>query len=123
MARAVHQFRFYADRESEERNEPSGIEFTNVGGAKGFANGEVFKEYYPFYQLGIQTLPGTMIYLNGSEDPIIIGSTGIYELDSSDGVEIFTLQVSGASLSQISEAADGYIIIDVLYDKKKGGAL
>jgi hypothetical protein len=40
-----------------------------------------------------------MIYLNGSEDPVVIGSTGIYELDASDGVEIFTLQVSGASLS------------------------
>jgi hypothetical protein len=32
-----------------------------------------------------------MIYLNGSEDPVIIGSTGIYELDISDGVEVFTL--------------------------------
>jgi hypothetical protein len=62
-----------------------------------------------------------MFYLNGSEDPIIVGSTGIYELDASDGVEIFTLQVNAASLSQISDAADGYIIIDVLYDKKKGG--
>ena len=123
MARAVHQFRFYKNNANEERNEPSGVEFINAGGATGFANGEVFKEYYPFYQLGIQTLPGTMIYLNGSEDPVIIGSTGIYELDSSDGVEIFTLQISGASLSQINDAADGYIIIDVLYDKKKGGVL
>jgi hypothetical protein len=57
-----------------------------------------------------------MIYLNGSEDPIIIGSTGIYELDMSDGVEVYTLTVNGTSLSQISSAEDGYIIIDVLYD-------
>ncbi len=121
MARAVHQFRFYKNSENEDRNEPSGAAFTAVSGAKGFANGDVFKEYYPFYQLGIQTLPGVMIYLNGSEDPVIIGSTGIYELDASDGVEIFTLQVSNASLSQISSASDGYIIIDVLYDDKKGG--
>lgn len=121
MAKAVHQFRFYKDDSNEERNEPSGAAFTAVSGAQGFANGDVFKEYYPFYQLGIQTLPGTMIYLNGSEDPVIIGSTGIYELDISDGVEVFTLQVSSASLSQISAANDGYIIIDVLYDKKKGG--
>lgn len=121
MARAVHQFRFYKNSNAEERNEPSGTAFDAVSGAEGFANGDVFKEYYPFYQLGIQTLPGTMIYLNGSEDPVVIGSTGIYELDASDGVEIFTLQVSGASLSQINDANDGYIIIDVLYDKKKGG--
>lgn len=122
MARAVHQFRFYKNSENEERNEPSGAAFIAASGANGFANGDVFKDYYPFYQLGIQTLPGTMFYLNGSEDPIIVGSTGIYELDASDGVEIFTLQVNAASLSQISDAADGYIIIDVLYDKKKGGA-
>ena len=62
-----------------------------------------------------------MIYLNGSEDPIIIGATGIYELDMADGIEISSLQINNASLSQISDSADGYIIIDVLYDKKRGG--
>lgn len=116
MAKAVHQFRFYKNSDAEERNEPAGDAFNAVGGASGFATGDVFKDYYPFYQLGIQTLPGTMVYLNGSEDPIIIGSTGIYELDMSDGVEVYTLTVNGTSLNQISSAEDGYIIIDVLYD-------
>ena len=38
--------------------------------------------YSPIIHLGIQTLPGTKIYLNGFYDaPIIIGATGIYELD------------------------------------------
>lgn len=120
MAKAVHQFRFYKDSANEERNEPSADEFTAVGGASGFANGDVFKDYYPFYQLGIQTIPGTAIYLNGSEDPVIIGSTGIYELDMADGVEVFTLQINSASLAQIGSSADGYIIIDVLYDDRKG---
>jgi hypothetical protein len=35
----------------------------------------------PIVQLGIQSVPGTKFYLNGSNNPIIIGNTGIYELD------------------------------------------
>lgn len=120
MAKAVHQFRFYRNDPYETRNEPSAGDYVNAGGIKGFASGEIFKDYYPFYQLGIQTMPGVMIYLNGSEDPVIIGSTGIYELDLADGVEISSLQINGTSLNQIDNANDGYIIIDVLYDKKKG---
>ena len=116
MARAVHQFRFYKNSENEDRNEPSGAAFTAVSGAKGFANGDVFKEYYPFYQLGIQTLPGVMIYLNGSEDPVIIGSTGIYELDVSDGAAITMLAFDAASLKMIDESGTGYLIVDILYD-------
>jgi len=49
MAKAVHQFRFYQNNASEDRNEPSADAFISVGGAAGFANGDVFKEYYPFY--------------------------------------------------------------------------
>jgi hypothetical protein len=49
MARAVHQFRFYKNNANEERNEPSGAAFIAVSGANGFANGDVFKDYYPFY--------------------------------------------------------------------------
>jgi hypothetical protein len=49
MARAVHQFRFYQNSNAEERNEPSGTAFDAVSGAEGFANGDVFKDYYPFY--------------------------------------------------------------------------
>jgi len=62
-----------------------------------------------------------MFYLNGSEDPIIIGSTGIYELDMQDGVEVSTLQIDGRSLGAIDDAEDGYIIIDILYDDRRGG--
>jgi hypothetical protein len=32
-------------------------------------------------QLGIQGRPGTSFYLNGSTLPIVLGETGIYEID------------------------------------------
>jgi hypothetical protein len=49
MAKAVHQFRFYRNDPSEDRNEPSHSAFEAVGGVAGFTNGDVFKDYYPFY--------------------------------------------------------------------------
>ena len=116
MAKAVHQFRFYKNSDAEERNEPAGDAFNAVGGASGFATGDVFKDYYPFYQLGIQTLPGTMIYLNGSEDPIIIGSTGIYELELEGISQIEDLHFEGKSLELIEKNPNAYLIIDVVCD-------
>lgn len=122
MAKAVHQFRFYEASITEDRNEPNcPSQSEKDSWLNSFANGDVFKDYYPFYQLGIQTIPGTTFYLNGSEDPIIVGSTGIYEIDASDGVEIYNLAINSASLSSISAARDGYIIIDVLYETGGGG--
>nr|DAG27293.1 MAG TPA: hypothetical protein [Caudoviricetes sp.] len=124
MARAIHQFRFYSDDEKEPRNCPSGLEYNQVGGMKAFSTGSLFdasnnanaKKYIPILQLGIQTIPGTYFYLNGGVDPIIIGSTGIYELDLSGDVEISKLEFDLASLQRINEMQNGYLIIDIVYD-------
>ena len=65
MARAIHQFRFYSDAENEERNEPSGADYTAAGGMTAFSTGSLFdgtkggKKYVPILQLGIQSIPGT----------------------------------------------------------------
>ena len=116
MAKAVHQFRFYRNDPSEDRNEPSHSEFEAVGRASGFANGDVFKDYYPFYQLGVQTLPGVMFYLNGSEDPVIVGSTGIYELDLEGISKINNLYFDSTSLKLIADNPNAFLIIDVIYE-------
>jgi hypothetical protein len=44
-------------------------------------NGTIFTNYLPITQIGIQTLPGTKFYLNEATTPIMVASTGIYELD------------------------------------------
>ena len=76
MARRVTQFRYYGNNNKNNSHPESGNTAAN------FVNGEVFRDYFPIYQLGIQTLPGTKFYLNSSRvDPIIVGATGIYELD------------------------------------------
>ncbi len=43
--------------------------------------GNIFQEYGRVSQLGIQGPIGLCFYLNNSNHPIMIGETGIYELD------------------------------------------
>jgi len=51
--------------------------------------GNIFTNYTPITQLGIQTLPGVKFYLNKRENgAIIVGYTGIYELDLEGIAEI-----------------------------------
>ena len=122
MARAIHQFRFYSDSSSEERNEPSGVDYISAGGMQAFSTGSLFdgtkggKKYVPILQLGIQSIPGTYFYLNGGLDPIIIGSTGIYELDLTGEIEISKLSFDWNSLDRINNMANGYLIVDIIYD-------
>ena len=125
MAREIHQFRFYNDSPSEGRNEPSGTEYTALGGIEAFSSGSLFdatkggKKYVPILQLGIQSIPGTQFYLNGGLDPIIIGSTGIYELDLNGEVEISKLEFDYASLQTIDKMQNGYLIIDIIYEDEE----
>ena len=71
-------------------------------------------------KLGIQTLPGTIFFLN--DDPlssgIIIDHTGIYELDLTDTtLRIGTLYFDSASLNRISQVKNASLIVDILYEK------
>lgn len=43
--------------------------------------GNIFQKLGPVSQLGIQAPPGTRFYLNHSASPIMVGDTGIYELN------------------------------------------
>lgn len=111
MARIVKQYRFYNDND-ETRNQPSYINRENL------INGKVFDSpsCYPILQLGIQALPGTAFYLNSSIDPVVVGFTGIYELDLDNQAEIVKLTFNKTSIDTIATNANGYLIVDVLYD-------
>lgn len=110
MARVIKQYRFYNNE--DERNQPA------VDTADTYINGTVFT--YPILQLGIQAIPGTKFYLNTSPDPIIIGSTGIYELDLDNQMEITSLTFNQKSMEEINRndnsGTGGCLIIDTLYD-------
>lgn len=113
MARKIKQFKYY----------PRGTGQTTVIGSNGeklnssyLHSGFAFSGYLPIIQLGIQTMPGVIFRLNGANNPITVGSTGIYELDVSDGAAITALQFDLHSLKMIDESNTGYLIIDILYE-------
>ena len=109
MAKQFAQFRFYT--ENDERNYPSVINIDNL------AIGNIFADYMPISQIGIQSIPGTKFYLNNSYLPIIIGYTGIYELDVDDLAEITSLRFDNESLNKIKNNPETYLIIDIIYEK------
>ena len=111
MAKVVKQYRFY-NKNDTIRNQPSNVT------KEQFVNGLVFESpsCYPILQLGIQALPGTKFYINSGLEPIVVGFTGIYELDLDGQTEIVKLTFNKTSMERIEENSNGYLIVDVLYD-------
>ena len=70
-------------------------------------------------QLGVQSLPGTEIYINGSEDPIIIGLTGLYELDLKAGTTITSLRFGSQSMNNIKNNENAFLIVDCIYQEQQ----
>lgn len=110
MARRVKQFRYYGDSDgNRSKNAPA----ASLGE---YVNGSIFASYYPIIQLGIQAMPGTKFALNISDTPIIIGSTGIYELDLNGQTEITSLSFLEDSMKKIAELNNAILIVDIVYD-------
>ena len=109
MAKQIMQFRYYGENSS--KNYPSEIQFQNL------KDGTIFTKYCPIKQLGIQTMPGVKFSLNRSSDSIIVGSTGIYELNASNLAEINSLAFDYTSLNMINKNDQAYIIVDIMYEK------
>ena len=107
MAKKIKQVRYYAEN---HKNNYGGPTYRNL------ISGSVFSKYVPILQLGIQTLPGTKFYLNGSNNPIIVGNTGIYELDLQGLTEINSLQFDASSVALIANNANAYLIVDMIYE-------
>ena len=104
MANKIMQFRYYGEKVSN--NQPSNISASNL------ASGHIFSGYLPITQLGIQTLPGTKFYLNNSIYPVVVGSTGIYELDLKGVTQITEIHFDKRSLNLIND----YLIVDIIAD-------
>jgi hypothetical protein len=112
MAKLIKQYRYYNDSDSS-RNYPSNISYARL------TSGSIFfsdTQLGAITQLGIQALPGTKFYLNNSADPIIIGSTGIYELDLEGVAEISALSFDSKSIDSIKDTNSAYLIVDAIYD-------
>lgn len=80
--------------------------------------GDAFRNYFPIRKIGIQSLPGTRFRFNANLDWIMIGATGLYELDLLDSsASIVDLKFDRNSLTSIHENQNAYLIIDILYEE------
>lgn len=112
MAKIVKQFRFYGQESSSNTSEASGFVTGRVFFRDSNINGSII-------QLGVQTLPGTKFYINDSADAIVVGSTGIYELDIQGLSDITSLNFDSGSMKVISETNGAYLIVDAIYETEE----
>jgi hypothetical protein len=108
LAKKIMQFRYYA--KGDEKNSPHYITIA------GLTTGQILRDFLPMSHLGIQTLPGTKFYLNGNTYPVIVGHSGLYELELNDKMRITSLSFDGQSIKAIEENPNGYLIIDCIYE-------
>lgn len=111
MAKKAYQVRFCTAQNRNETNNATILELES---------GTAFEHRLPIEQLGIQALPGTKFYLNSSADPIIVGTTGIYELDLTNRSSISGLRFNASSLETIA-ASETPLLVDIVYlDEAEG---
>lgn len=110
MAKYINQLRYYGDGHS--KNSSPDINYTKL------RSGSIFSNTLPITQLGIQTLPGVKVYINNHTNPIIIGQTGIYELNVDGLSNITDIKFDGESLNLINNSTNAYLIIDYIYEKE-----
>ena len=113
MAMRMLQFRYYKD--NNQNNSPMNWNWTYYCAA------DTFKSYSPIVSIGIQSLPGTKFYLNDSLNPIILGVSGIFELDvSNTSATINNLRIDQKSMDLIRTLDNGFLIIDIVYEEQGG---
>lgn len=110
MAKKIKQFRYYEDNNT--LNYPSSLEAAGL--KKG---GNAFNNITSITQLGVQALPGTAFYLNNANTPILVGSTGIYELDIEGISEIESIYFDEASVNNVNDTEGAYLIIDMVCEE------
>lgn len=114
MINTIRQYRFYGV--GSNRN-------CNISNVKDLVTGDFLAGHAPIIQLGIQALPGTRFYLNDAIEPIIIGDTGIFELELTGVIEISKIQFDCVSLDAIAKNNNAILIIDTIYiSQEEGGS-
>ena len=107
MAKMIEQHRYYGPNNKNNYN----AEYNTLTTGSEFNYGKNSK----ILALGIQTVPGIKFYLNGDNNPVFVGPSGIYEIDYSDNCEIKSLKFDKTTIDLIEEPQN-YLIIDIMYD-------
>lgn len=78
------------------------------------------------YQFGVQTLPGVKMVINDNATEfghVIVGQTGIFELNLSDATPILSVQFPRLNTYLTQASPDmNYILIDLVYAKEESAS-
>lgn len=96
-------------------NQPNSSMNTSGANHNGMVTGSTFQNYNSIVQLGIQAPPGTKFYLNNSGKALIVGFSGIFQLDLRNTGTIDSIRFDGVSLNFVESNPSAYIIVDMLY--------
>ena len=114
MVNTIRQYRFDGINSSKNYN---------INSVRDLVTGNFISGYAPIIQLGIQALPGTRFYLNDAIEPIIIGDTGIFEIELKGVIEISKIQFDCVSLDTIAKNKSAILIVDTIYiSQEEGGS-
>lgn len=105
----IYQYRYYGENNS--KNQPANINYNALVGGSFLDTNKI-----PIVQLGIQSIPGGAFYINGSNEPVILGSTGIYELELGAEAEITAIKVLPSTVHLINDNPSAYLLIDIMYE-------
>lgn len=107
----IMQFRFYSENSSD-----------NYPATKKLANWttNLFEDYGTVSHLGIQGEPGVVFYLNDGDNPIVLGNTGIYEINLEGIGRISSLRFDEEKLKEYYNEklanAEHRVLVDIIYD-------
>lgn len=113
MAKKIGQIRYYGPNNNSTGQK---VNYPEDLARNSLRYGNVFNTIYPIVQLGVQTMPGVKFYVNNHTTPIIVGATGIYELDVDGLSNITDIQFDNTSLDMIDNNPNAYLIIDYIYE-------
>ena len=112
----IAQFR-YRGQNSDGTNHPDNFPQYEFYIDK-LTDGNIFQDFGPVTHLGIQAPVGIKFYLNSSPNPIMIGQTGIYELDLENIGRISSIRFDRTDLNNYytDNARNDMILIDIVYE-------
>lgn len=108
--KVVKQYRYTGQNDTEELN------FENL---TGYSNGTIQTDRLKFKntnirQLGIQAIPGTQFYINETNQPAVVGLTGIFEVKSTSNIQIYRIRFDKESIENIRDNPSAILLIDTI---------
>ena len=85
------------------------------------ANKKALANDWHILQLGVQTFPGAIFYLNGVslDNAVRVGSTGIFEISITNQMRISRLQFDKGSLEALDSNPTTALIVDMLIEREE----